>query len=223
MEDTMNLFSIETIFLNIGDYPLSYIEFAGTILYFASVLLVSRKNILTWPISIISVILYFILFYQIRLYSDMIEQVYYLIIGVIGWITWRTNKLKNKSIETMWSGKRGILTGILVTIAATIVLSVCTFNFHKWFPAIFTDPASYPIIDALTTVMSFVAMYLTTIRRNEGWLYWIIVDIIAIWLYWIKDVRFISIQYVFLTIMAVYGFIYWVKGSKKQGSSNGIV
>jgi nicotinamide mononucleotide transporter len=207
----MNIFSVEAVFLNIGGYPLSYIEFVGTVLYFISVFLISRKNITTWPVGIVSEILYGILFYQIRLYSDMLEQGYYLVISIVGWITWKNKKIENQSIETTWSTKKGIVAGILVIIAATVLLSFCTFNFHRWLPAVFMEPASYPIIDALTTVMSFVAMYLTTIRRNEGWLYWIIVDIIAIWLYWIKDVRFISIQYVFLLIMAGYGFIYWIK------------
>jgi nicotinamide mononucleotide transporter len=214
----MDFFSVEKIFLSIGDYPLSYIEFFGTILYFVSVFLISRKNIFTWPIGILSVILYGILFYQIRLYSDMLEQAYYLIISIIGWITWKNKMVKNQPVETVWSSKAGILAGILTTIAGTAVLSFFTFNFHTWFPKIFYEPASYPIIDALTTVMSFVAMYLTTVRKNEGWLYWIIVDIMAIWLYWIKDVRFISIQYVFLLGMALYGFIYWINGTMKYGA-----
>jgi nicotinamide mononucleotide transporter len=213
----MNILSIETIFLNIGDYPLSYIEFIGTVLYFTSVFLISRKNILTWPIGIISVILYGILFYQIQLYSDMLEQSYYLIISIVGWVTWKNTKIKNQSIETTWSSRKGILLGIFITTIGTVLLAICTINFHKWLPRIFMEPASYPIIDALTTVMSFVAMYLITIRKNDGWLYWIVVDMIAIWLYWIKDIRFISIQYVFLLIMATYGFIFWIKrGIVKQ-------
>jgi nicotinamide mononucleotide transporter len=209
----MSIFNIDTIFLNIGDYPLSYIEFAGTIMYFMSVYLISRKNIITWPIGILSVILYFILFYQIRLYSDMLEQVYYFIISIVGWVTWQKKKEEqcDKEITTTWSSKRGILTGIVATFIATGLLSFCTFNFHKWLPAIFTDAASFPILDALTTVMSFVAMYLTTIRKNEGWIYWIIVDIIAVGLYWAKDVRFIAVQYIILLVMAIYGFINWIR------------
>ena len=207
----MNIFSIDTIFLYIGNYPLSYIELVGTILYFASVFLISRKNILTWPVGIVSVILYGILFYQIQLYSDMLEQSYYLIISIIGWITWNSRKKENKVIETSWSGKKGIFLAVLLTTTGTFLLSIFTINFHNWLPVIFPEPASYPILDALTTVMSFIAMYLITIRKNEGWLYWIIVDIIAIWLYWVKDVRFISIQYIFLLGMAFYGLIYWIK------------
>ncbi|MCL2281944.1 MAG: nicotinamide riboside transporter PnuC [Fibromonadales bacterium] len=210
----MSLFSIDTIFLNIGDYPLSYIEFAGTVLYFLSVCLLSRKNIITWPAGILSVILYFMLFYQIQLYSDMLEQIYYFIICIIGWITWHKRKSESTDIQTSWSDKKGIWLSILVVCVATGALSFCTCNFHNWFPVIFPEAASFPVLDASTTVMSFVAMYLVTIRRNEGWVYWIIVDIVAIWLYWVKDVHFISVQYVFLFGMAVYGLLNWKKNAK---------
>jgi nicotinamide mononucleotide transporter len=147
----------------------------------------------------------------------MLEQVYYFVISTIGWITWQKKKEKqaDKKIRTSWSSKKGILIGIFVTGIATGILSICTLNFHKWLPNIFTEAASFPILDAWTTIMSFVAMYLTTIRRNEGWLYWIIVDIIAIWLYWIKDVRFVALQYIILLIMAVYGFINWIKNQNE--------
>ncbi len=208
------LLSVNTILVNIGNYPLSYIECIGTILYFASVFLISRKNIITWPVGIISVILYGILFYQIQLYSDMMEQLYYLVISIIGWITWQKQKNKHNEVMTEWSKIHGIIAAALVTAIATLLLSFCVSRFHIWMPSIFPEPASYPFLDALTTVMSFVAMYLTTIRKNESWIYWIIVDVIGIGLYWIKDVRFIAIQYVFLLGMAVYGLAFWIR--KKQ-------
>jgi nicotinamide mononucleotide transporter len=208
--------SVNSILITIGDYPLSYIEFVGTLLYFASVYLISRKNIITWPVGIASVILYGILFYQIQLYSDMMEQIYYLIISIVGWITWQKQKTKTNEINTTWSSTIGIIIPVLITIVATTILSFCVSNFHVWLPSIFPEPASYPVIDALTTIMSFVAMYLTTTRKNEGWIYWIIVDLIGIWLYWIKDVKFISLQYVFLLGMAIYGFIFWLCANRNE-------
>jgi nicotinamide mononucleotide transporter len=211
----MNLFAVDTIMVTIGDYPLTYIEFFGTVLYFVSVFLIARRNILTWPVGIISVILYFILFYQIQLYADMVEQVYYFVISIIGWAAWHKKKeeTREKVIKTSWSTGKGIILAFIITVVSTCALSFCTSNFHKWMPGIFTEEASFPVLDALTTVMSFVAMYLTTIRKNEGWLYWIVVDGIAIWLYWVKDVRFVSIQYIILLGMAVYGFLNWMKNN----------
>ncbi len=209
-----NILSIHTILITIGNYPLSWIEAAGTLLYFASVYLISKKKIITWPVGIVSVILYGILFYQIRLYSDMIEQFYYLNISIAGWISWRNRKADEGKISSAWSGKQELLSTALIGALGTAVLTWCVSRFHLWLPLLFPAPADYPFLDSLSTVLSFVAMYLTTTRKNEGWLYWIVVDVIGVWLYWTKDVRFISIQYILLLGMAVYGLAYWIQKEK---------
>jgi nicotinamide mononucleotide transporter len=213
-----DIFSVNTVFWQIGNYPLSYIEFVGTLLYFLSTWLISRKNILTWPVGIVSVILYGILFYQIRLYSDMLEQVYYFVICIIGWITWQKQKNTTHTIPTAWSKLTELGFWLSITIVASTILAFGVSHFHLWLPKLFPEPASYPVLDALTTVMSFIAMYLTTIRRNEGWIYWIIVDSIGVGLYWVKDVKFIAIQYVFLLGMGAYGLWYWLRKQERLTS-----
>ncbi|MCP4695159.1 MAG: nicotinamide mononucleotide transporter, partial [Desulfobacterales bacterium] len=40
---------------------MSYIELVGTVFYLLSVWLIARRNMLTWPTGIISVILFFFL------------------------------------------------------------------------------------------------------------------------------------------------------------------
>jgi hypothetical protein len=44
-------------------------------------------------------------------------------------------------------------------------------NIHTILPAIFTEQASFPYLDALTTVMSFTAMWLIAHKRIESWYY----------------------------------------------------
>ncbi|HEY9814372.1 MAG TPA: nicotinamide riboside transporter PnuC, partial [Candidatus Obscuribacterales bacterium] len=80
--------SINTIAFTILGYPMSYIELIGTILYLGSVWLIAQKHMLTWPVGILSVLLYMSLFYQIQLYSDALEQVYYLVASAYGWWWW---------------------------------------------------------------------------------------------------------------------------------------
>lgn len=214
----IDIFSVNKLMITLGDYPLSYIEFVGTVLYFLSVYLIARKKILTWPVGIISVILYGVLFYQIQLYSDMIEQIYYLVVSIIGWITWQKQKRDTDGIPASWSSCRSVVIAAGITLVGTTVLAYCVANFHIWFPKVFLQPASFPVLDALTTVMSFTAMLLTTRRRIEGWIYWIVVNLIGIGLYWVKDVKFIAIQYIFLLGMATYGLVFWIKHNKINGN-----
>jgi nicotinamide mononucleotide transporter len=206
----MNILSVENIMITIGDYPLSWIEFTGTVLYFASVWLIARKNLLTWPVSLVSVTLYGILFWQIRLYSDMLEQLYYLGIGVWGWISWTRIKDEKQSIPSGFSPPKVMAVWALGIAAAGMLLGLAVARFHIWLPSAFPAPADYPFLDAFTTVASFAAMYLMTRRRTESWLWWIAIDAIGIGLYWVKDVRFIAIQYIALFFMALWGLGRWI-------------
>ena len=216
MPDFLN---VNTIAFTLFDYPMSYVELVGTIFYLWSVWLIARRNILTWPIGIISVILFMFLFYQIQLYSDTIEQGYYLLASVYGWWFWRKTAQTQKSDEKLnvsYSPQRVILFWVAITAVLSVVVGAAMTQIHIWLPAIFPVPADYPFLDALTTVMSFVAMWLMARKRTESWVYWIIVDVIGIGLYFVKDVRFLSLLYVILLAMAINGLWTWHKVTSQQ-------
>ena len=205
-----NFLSVDNIVFTIIGYPMSYVEFIGTIFYLWSVWLISRRRVLTWPIGIISVLLYMALFYQIRLYSDALEQVYYLGASVYGWIIWhRSPKEDGQITDINYSNKQGLMVWIAVTAIVSILTGILMSRIHILLPGIFPEAASFPYLDALTTIMSFSAMWLMAQKKTESWIYWIIVDVIGIWLYFVKDVKFISMLYVILLVLAVNGLRTW--------------
>lgn len=219
MQTVLSWFSVETVAFHILGYPMSYIEFVGTLLYLWSVWLIARKNMLTWPVGIASVILYFFLFYQIRLYSDAIEQLYYLGASAYGWWYWKKDlQQRGDDVVVVRISQLPVIGAWAVgTFLASVLLSVFVMSrIHLLLPAIFPEAASYPFIDTLTTLMSFSAMFLMAQKRLESWVYWIIVDIIGIWLYYVKDVKFIALLYVILLVMASNGLITWYKGLRKE-------
>jgi|WetSurMetagenome_2_1015567.scaffolds.fasta_scaffold32703_3 nicotinamide mononucleotide transporter len=209
--------SVDNIALNILGYQLSYIELFGTLLYLWSVWLISKRNILTWPIGILSVLLYMVLFYQIHLYSDTFEQIYYLGASIFGWWVWNKSPKENgKIMDVKYSTYKSIVFWVIITAVISIVTGYFMSNIHNILPVIFPEPASFPYLDAATTIMSFTAMWLMARKRIESWIYWIIVDVIGIWLYFIKEVKFISLLYIILLIMAVNGLLGWSKVNRKQ-------
>jgi nicotinamide mononucleotide transporter len=215
----ITLLSVETVFFTILGYPMSYIEFAGTVLYLWSVWLIAKRSIITWPVGIVAVLLYMSLFYQIRLYSDALEQVYYLGASVYGWWYWSRTSRPNEPIGGVtFSARRWILHWVAITLVASVLLGITMSHLHVWLPALFPEPASYPYIDALTTVMSLVAMWLLVRKHTESWVYWIVVDVIGICLYFAKDVRFVSLLYVLLLGLATKGLIDWMRvGGQPRG------
>ncbi len=213
-------FDINLIFFTVFDYPMSYIEFFGTILTIWCVWLTSKAKILSWPVGIAGSLLYLFLFYQIQLYSDLMEQIYFIVTSVIGWYMWMRYKKEQEAdhatvIPAVNSIKENLI-WIGVIVLGTAVLTYFTMNFNNWWPQFFPEPVSYPMLDALTTVMSFVAQFLLMRKRVESWILWIIVDAIGIGLYWVKGVKFLSLEYLLFFFIASYGLYNWLKIYRKH-------
>ncbi len=212
-----NWFSVDTVFFTVLGYPMSYIEFVGTVLYLCSVWLIVKRNVFTWPVGIVSVMLYMLLFYQIRLYSDALEQVYYLGASVYGWWYWSGSRQDHHVIsDVSYSSGKTIVVWLVVTMVLASAVGAIMSRVHVWAPGAFPEAASFPYLDALTTVMSLTAMWLMARKHIESWFYWIIVDVIGIGLYFAKDVKFISLLYVVLLVLAVRGLIEWSKAGGQQ-------
>ena len=191
---------------------MSYVELFGTVLYLWSVWLIAKRRILTWPVGIVSVLLYMTLFYQIRLYSDALEQVYYLIASGYGWWRWvHSPRDKGTILSVRFSSRGWMLTSLLVSILLGIAVGAFMSRVHSLFPQVFPEEASYPYLDAVTTIMSFTAMWLMARQRIESWLYWIVIDVVGIGLYYAKAVKFISLLYVILLFLAIKGFVSWLR------------
>ena len=79
-----------------------------------------------------------------------------------------------------------------------------------WFPAWVTEPASYPWLDAFTTVASFVAMLLMARGRIECWIYWLVIDLVGVWLYVTKGVYFVATLYGVFLWLAALGLKNWL-------------
>lgn len=204
--------SVDNIAFTVLGYPMSYVELLGTILYLWSVWLIAHRRVLTWPVGIVSVLLYMALFYQIRLYADALEQVYYLVASIYGWLHWsKSTSSGDQGVIVRYSVRPEMLRWVLGTGVLAIAVGVLISRLHLLLPLVFLEAASFPYLDALTTVMSVTAMWLMARRRIESWIYWIIVDVIGIWLYFVKDVRFVSLLYVILLAMAVNGLLSWRK------------
>jgi len=206
----LNWIDINNTFVTVLGYPLSYVEFIGTVTGFFSVWLAAKSNVLTWPIGLINVFCFFCIFYQVRLYSDMFLQVYFFVISIYGWIAWKNqDRKKGTPIKTI-SEKQRIMVAIIILL---VTLSMGTFvkNIHTLIPAIFISPASYPYIDTFVAVLSVIATVLLARRKIENWILWIIVDIISVVLYAKKHVLFISIEYGIFMCLATLGLLTWLK------------
>jgi nicotinamide mononucleotide transporter len=210
-----DFFDIDTIFFTIWGYSMSYLEFIGATLGALATLLAARANVWSWPVGATSVTLFFFLFYQIQLYPDMFLQVFFLVTNLQGWWRWTHPKVgeadaQNELRITRLLGKPLYLS-LLGGLIATLVLGTFAQNLHIWFPVAFSQPSAFPYLDSFTTVMSIIGTFMMIQKKLECWWVWLLVDLISTYIYYIKGVKFISLEYAVFCLVAFQGAWYWTR------------
>jgi len=77
----------------------------------------------------------------------------------------------------------------------------------------YTDAAA-PYPDAFTTVMSLIAQWLMARKKLESWGFWIAVDVVAIGVYFYKDLYMTAGLYAVFLVLATIGFFEWRKSRR---------
>jgi nicotinamide mononucleotide transporter len=179
---------------------LSALEVVGTVAGVLSVLLTVRRNLWCWPVGIVSVGVYAVLFFQIRLYADAALQVFYVGTGFYGWYAWRYGGAGRSELPVrMLSGRERLALALL--LAPVIVL--VTAALRTW-----TD-ASLPFWDTLASSLSVAAQLLLMRKILENWILWIVVDVLSVGIYVAKGVYLTSALYAVYLLLAVLGWRAW--------------
>jgi nicotinamide mononucleotide transporter len=182
----------------------TWLEWLGTVSGFLCVYLAAKEHILNWPVAIISIIAYMVLFFQYKLYGDSALQLYFLITSIYGWYYWAKNRQgQEKPIVTLTKKE------VALTTLSIIILSVLMGLFLDNY----TD-TNVPFADGFCTAMSFVAQIFLTRKILQNWILWIIVDICYIPLYLYKNLYLTSLLYALFLGLAVLGYINWEKTRK---------
>src|SRR5687768_8682127 len=169
----MTFFDINNIFFEIWGYPMSYLEFFGTVAGAIAVWLSAKANVWSWPIGLLNVTLFFFLFYQVQLYPDMFLQVFFFVTNLIGWWRWTHPKpfeedMKHALKVSFMQPIRLAIT-VLTGVCGTMLLGVFAENLHEIFPDVFVKPSASPYLDAFITVMSVIATFYLIQKKIESW------------------------------------------------------
>jgi nicotinamide mononucleotide transporter len=177
------------------------LEIIGFILTIAGVLFASHQNSITWLISIVSPLLYIVVFYNSKLYADAFLQFFFIALSVYGLLSWRKEKLKlNHAVRKM------NLNEIMLSLFSTIVLCACFYFFLKNY-----TNSDVPFADAFLTTLSLLATWLTAKKIIENWWIWIFADVLYAFLFFYKELYITSFLYLILAALAVYGLFKWKK------------
>ncbi len=201
-------FDIQTTAISIFGYNLSYVELIGTFFGLFAVYWASKANILTWPASIINEAAFFLLFFQVHLYSDMLLQVFFFVATLYGWYNWKSAPGFRK-ITTLSNFSRWVW--FFVALGGTLALGTLVAHIHQLLPSFFPVKASFAYPDAFTTTASMIATILLARKKIENWLIWMVVDVVCIFLYFIKGIQVVAVEYFIFLILCIFGWYNWKK------------
>ncbi len=179
---------------------MSLLEIFANIFNLISVFLANRNSVHTWWIGIIGGVLYGVMFYEVKLYADVILQVFFILTNFYGWWAWLHGDKKNEELPiTQVAVKQLMLFGLLAVFLTAA---------HGFLLLKLTD-ASFPFIDSTILVLSIIAQFLLMRRKLESWIFWIIVDVIAVPLYAAKGLTLTSAIYFLFLLNAIWGLVNW--------------
>ncbi|KPY80809.1 nicotinamide riboside transporter PnuC [Pseudomonas syringae pv. tagetis] len=165
-----------------------------------AVWLTVKQNPWCWPIGLVMVVIYIWIFFDVKLYSDMLLQVVYAGLQIYGWLQWTRHGdgLPVKAVTALQ--RNSVLKGL--SVGALISLALGAGMAH------FTD-AAQPWLDAALTGFSLVAQVWMAQKRVQCWPLWILLDVIFVGLFIYKELYLTAALYGLFTLLAVQGWREW--------------
>lgn len=196
------------------------LETVAAVLGVASTYLSTRRNIWVFPTGIVSTGIYIYLLFIFGLYGDMLINVYYTTMSIYGWILWvRVTEEDQVHVNVMRMTAKEKLIGVFLFIfSVLLVLGIYYYRpviQHNFDWTYLKDTGFHythiDYIDAGLTATFLLGMWLMARRKLESWYFWIIGDVVAIFLFSVKGLGITAIQYIVFLGLAIMGYLEWKK------------
>lgn len=182
-------------------------ETVAALIGLAYLLLAVRRNLWCWLCAFTSTAIYLVLFARAALYMQSALQVFYLVMAVYGFLEWRKGRTpEGEVLIRSWRLPQHLAAASLV-VAATVV--------NGWLLQQYTDAAA-PYLDSFVTWGSVVTTWMVARRVIENWLYWIVVDGLAAYLYFTQELYPTTLLFVIYLGIVVQGYFAWRREQSAQ-------
>jgi len=190
----------------------SPLEALAAALGLAYLLLAVRRNLLCWLCAFVSTAIYLAIFARAALYMQALLQIFYLAMAVYGFIEWRRGRTEAGELAIQsWTAPQHVVAALTVAAATTL---------NGWLLARYTDAAA-PYLDSFITWSSVITTWMVARRVIENWLYWIVVDGLAAYLYLTQGLLATTLLFVIYLGVVVRGFVVWRREQALQNASAG--
>ncbi len=184
--------------MDLSDFALQ-LETGANVAAALSILLAGRNSVHGWWLSIVAGVMFALVFLQARLYGQVALQGFFIIVGALGWWQWLRGDAGvplriSRTSPRVWPWL------LLVAVAGTLG--------QGWVLSRFTD-GQLPYVDAAMLVLSMIGQLMMMRRKLECWWVWLLVNSIAIPLYYSSGLYVTAALYVGYWINAVVALRHW--------------
>jgi nicotinamide mononucleotide transporter len=181
--------------------PVTWVELAAFVLSLAMVVCNIRVNVLAWPLAIAASLLYYLLFWDSRLYGEASLQLFFVVVALWGWWQWLRGRTADGAALHVRSLSRRARLGLLAAVLLAWPLLGSLLR-H-------TTDSDVPWWDALPTTGSLAGQWLLGRKYVENWPAWVAVNAVSVGLFAWKGLWLTVLLYALFLLMALWGWRAW--------------
>ena len=179
---------------------MSGLELFAAALGVIAVWLTVKQNPWCWPIGLVMVLLYSWVFFEVKLYSDMLLQIIYAALQLYGWWQWTRGGEARQGRRVSQLEASTIALSLALGAVGSLALGAAMAH---W-----TD-AAQPWLDAALTGFSLVAQLWMAQKRVQCWPLWLVLDVIFVGLFIYKGMYLTAGLYGLFAVIAIQGWREW--------------
>ncbi|ANF83342.1 hypothetical protein A3K93_14005 (plasmid) [Acinetobacter sp. NCu2D-2] len=177
------------------------IEIAAFIFNVLGVWLTSKQNKACWPVNIVAVFLYIIIFYRVNLFADAALQCVFVLMQLYGWYNWSKRDLQQQSVIKIGHlNQQTLKYSLVIGVVFGVILGGIFTGFTE---------ASLPWLDSMLASFSLVASYWAAKKYIESWGLWCILDAIYVGMFIHKSLYLTAVLYFIFILLALNGWRMW--------------
>jgi nicotinamide mononucleotide transporter len=180
-------------------FAANWLELTGAVTAALGVWLTTRRLLICWPITLVSIFIYMVVFFRAGLFSDALLQVFFVVFTFYGWWHWWRGVRDEGKVRVVPLPASNLLIALVFGVAGSFVLGTLAKRLH----------AALPYLDAMLMSYSLVATWWQARKHIANWWLWIIVDAIYVGEYIYKDLWPTALLYAAFVPLAILGLRDW--------------
>lgn len=205
---------IDTVIFELAGRPVLLIDLLSSVLGLICVFLAGRNSKYNFWVGYLYTTALFLLFWNKNLYASLLLQPVSLAINILGHYRWTHPKAGQESSKDSSRLRVSSLTpaAVVLCVAGTmIVAGLWGWTLDRLFPA---DP--HPYLDCMVTALILLAQLLSSLKKWECWVVWLLVNLTQIALHLSVGNIFMPIVCALYLINGLWSLFTWTKLYKNK-------